>query len=112
MKLYRSGGDSLDSLEERSERRLDRRWSSGVRASESRCAMGLTMTACVLGTWLGGVRFGSAVAFFNKRRFFVFVILVLICVDWNWGVLILNWYRDRVIDAVRVMLDVIGIKRN
>jgi hypothetical protein len=38
--------------------------------------------------------------------------LVLICVDWNWGVLILNWYRDRVIDAVRVMLDVIGIKRN
>ena len=69
------------------------------------------MTACVLEMWLGGVRFGRAVAFFSKRRFFVFVILVLICVDWNWGVLILNWQRERVSEEISAMLDWYGSGR-
>jgi len=107
VKLYRRGGDSCDSLELREERRLDRRSGSGVRASDSRCAVGLTMMDCDLGMWLGGRRFGRAFAFLRRRSFLVLVTLVLICIlDFaagNWFAPILNWERERVIAFVKDM---------
>lgn len=81
-------------MELREEIRLDRRSGSGVRASDSRCAVGLTMMDCDLGIWFGGRRFGRAFVFLMRRSFLVLVTFVLICIfdaaAGNWFAPILN----------------------
>ena len=90
---------------------MERRSCSGVRARDSRWAVGATRMGSVTGMWFGGRRLGAAFAFLMRRSFLVLVTFVRIWVSCRLAVVgwSLRWLSERMIALVRDMVGTVVV---